>query len=106
MRRPADDDPPYDDPLWGYPPEVSASAYPASGTAPLTVDLSAYAYDPDGWIVSAYWDFGDGSYSYDLYSSHTYYSPGSYLATVYVSDDQGYSVASSTTSRMRSSSTV
>ena len=95
IRRPANDDPPYGDPPWGYPPEVSASAHPASGSAPLTVDLSAYAYDPDGWIVSSYWDFGDGGYSYDLYSSHTYYSPGSYLATVYVSDDQGYSASSS-----------
>lgn len=86
-----DEDPPPD----FYPPDVSASAYPTSGGAPLTVDFSAWASDLDGWIIETYWDFGDGGWSYDSYVSHTYYAPGWYLATVYVTDNSGYSASSS-----------
>jgi PKD repeat protein len=79
----------------GSPPEAGASAYPTSGDAPLTVSFSGWAWDSDGYIVDAYWDFGDGGWSYDLYTAHTYYSPGWYIATLYATDNEGYSASSS-----------
>lgn len=75
---------------WNQPPEVSASASPSSGVAPLAVELSAFGWDPDGWITSYYWDLGDGNAAYDAWVSHTYASPGTYYPTVYVTDDWGH----------------
>jgi len=47
------------------------------------------SYDPDGFIVSYYWDFGDGNDSWEQYPSHTYYAAGFYNVTLTVTDDQG-----------------
>ena len=77
-------------PAGNQPPLAVASASPASGTAPLTVQLSAGgSSDTDGSIVGYSWDLGDGSapvQGADV--SHTY-AQGSYTATVTVTDDQG-----------------
>ncbi len=89
------------EPCWelscGYnePPQVFASASPQSGAAPLTVSFSAYAYDPDGYVTSLFWSFGDGGYSYDYHPTHTYTAAGTYYAEVSVTDDQGASAWSS-----------
>lgn len=85
------------EPCWelscGYnePPQVSASASPSQGGAPLTVQFSTSAWDPDGYVVEVFWSFGDGDYAYDYYPVHTYTSPGTYYAQVSVTDDQGAS---------------
>jgi hypothetical protein len=67
------------------PPTASASANPTSGPAPLEVSFTASASDPDGWIVSYAWDFGDGNsssyqnptniYQYLLYSRQLHSHP-------------------------------
>lgn len=68
-------------------PTVTASATPASGDAPLTVNFSATATDPDGQAIVVWeWDF-DGDGAFDVGSStpgasHTYASGGTYFPRV------------------------
>jgi PKD repeat protein len=70
------------------PPVISnVTAEPSEGEAPLTVDFTVTASDPDGVIVSYDWDFGDGDTSTDQNPTHTYTSSGEYTATVVVTDD-------------------
>lgn len=79
-------------------PTASASASPLSGKEPLQVAFnSAASIDPDGTIVSYAWDFGDTApaSSTSANPSHTYNTPGTYTATLTVTDDNG---ASDTTS--------
>ena len=68
-------------------PEVSLSAKPAEGSAPLTVSLRADARDPEGEPLTYTWDFGNGEKAKGN-SSRTlsYTKPGSYTALVTVSD--------------------
>lgn len=71
------------------PPQVSITASPTSGTAPLAVNFTANASDPDGYITSYYWDFGDGQTASGASVSHTYQTAGNFTASVTVSDDYG-----------------
>jgi len=73
-------------------PAVTASANPASGSAPLEVSFSCSATDPDGSIVLYEWDFeGDGAYDWNstttCSTTHTYESNGTYVATIRVKDN-------------------
>ena len=56
-----------------------------------TVNFNAgTSNDPDGFIVSYDWDFGDGSaHGSGLTPSHTYAASGSYPVTLTVTDDGG-----------------
>jgi len=47
-----------------------------------------YSYDPDGYIVEWYWEFGDGGYGYGNYTSHVYTAPGYYNVTLTVMDNE------------------
>ncbi|PWM26153.1 MAG: hypothetical protein DBX44_01025, partial [Oscillospiraceae bacterium] len=48
------------------------------------------SYDPDGGTIALYvWDFGDGQSGLGPTPSHTYRASGSYIATLYVVDDNG-----------------
>ena len=42
------------------------------------------SYDPDGFIVSYFWDFGDGEFSNDTTTSHEYSAAGYYLVGLLV----------------------
>jgi PKD repeat protein len=75
------------------PPQVTLTATPDEGEQPLLVAASASASDPDGWITSYAWDFGDGGGSASPSTSHTYLAEGSYLARVTVTDDRGATAA-------------
>ncbi|KRT57715.1 protein of unknown function (DUF5011) [endosymbiont of Ridgeia piscesae] len=80
------------------PPTAVASATPDNGVAPLEVSFSsAGSSDADGSIQSYSWVFGDGGSATDANPSHSYTSPGSYTATLTVTDDQGGSDSSSLT---------
>jgi PKD repeat protein len=48
-----------------------------------------YSYDPDGYIVSYEWNFGDGNIGYGNYTTHKYMSPGIYYVTLTVTDNEG-----------------
>ena len=47
------------------------------------------SYDPDGYIVSYEWDFGDGTTAQEIMAEHTYSAPGTYTVTLTVTDDDG-----------------
>jgi PKD repeat protein len=54
------------------------------------VDFDASAsYDPDGFIVSYHWDFGDGTNASEATVSHSYVEDGEYLVTLMVVDNDG-----------------
>ena len=70
-------------------PSVQAFADPSSGTAPLRVGFSAAGSDPDGDELSYAWEFGDGGTAGGPQATHVYSLPGTYTATVTVSDESG-----------------
>ncbi|KRT56618.1 PKD repeat [endosymbiont of Ridgeia piscesae] len=78
------------------PPSAVASAAPTAGVAPLEVSFSSVgSSDPDGTIQHFSWAFGDGSSSTEANPLHSYATPGSYTATLSVTDDQGATVSAS-----------
>ena len=82
------------------PLEAKLTANPTSGPAPLSVTFSAAG--STGAIVSFTLDFGDGSEPYSgtdltVSISHTYNNPGTYTATLTVSDAQGRTATDSVT---------
>jgi PKD repeat protein len=93
-------------------PVVGISANPSSGETPLTVTFSISASDPDGSISSWSLDVDDdGAAEYqesgDPPSSkqHTYNSPGTFLATLTVTDNKG-AIATATQTIVVSASTA
>ncbi|MHC4661211.1 MAG: PKD domain-containing protein, partial [Planctomycetota bacterium] len=73
-------------------PTAVLSANPESGNAPLEVAFNAGgSSDPDGVITSYEWDFGDGITADGVSVNHTYQNPGTYTATLTVTDNLGTS---------------
>jgi PKD repeat protein len=70
-------------------PTVQAFADPTSGTAPLEVCRSAVGLDPDGGALAYRWRFSDGGSALGQSLERTYTTPGTYTATVEVTDDEG-----------------
>ncbi|WP_445371221.1 PKD domain-containing protein [Methylomonas sp. HW2-6] len=72
-------------------PTAVISALPTSGDAPLTTTFNGSgSSDQDGSIVSYDWNYGDGSSNGSSSSaSHVYNTPGSYTATLTVTDNSG-----------------
>lgn len=67
------------------PPVAIAAAAPNAGRAPLTVQFDAAAsFDPDGGALAFAWEFGDGATSTAARPTHTYATPGDYVATLTV----------------------
>jgi|GEM_PF-6403887 len=78
-----------DDVLWP-PPIAVVTANPLLGSAPLEVSFDGSgSYDEDGVIVAYAWDFGDGSTGTESQPSHTYVTPGTYVALLTVTDNSG-----------------
>jgi len=71
----------------------SLTVNPSSGEAPLLVNISCDAVDPDGDTIVYKWDFNrDGIYDSITTSNtitHLFPSPGSYKVTVEVVDSEG-----------------
>ena len=81
------------------PPLAVITATPTSGVAPLTVNFSsAGSADADGSIVSYAWNFGDGGTQVGVTTAQrTYNSPGTYTASLTVTDDSGLTDTESVT---------
>ena len=75
----------------GTPPNVSASASPRSGEAPLVVEFRATGSDPQGQALSWSWDFGDGTRADSQNARHTYAKPGHYTARASATNADGLS---------------
>ena len=79
------------------PPTAVMSATPSTGAAPLTVSFDgSRSTDPDGTVSSWAWSFGDGSSGTGPATTHVYATPGTYTASLKVTDNDG---ASSTATR-------
>ncbi len=71
-------------------PVAVINASTTSGDVSLSVSFnSAGSVDPDGSIASYQWNFGDGFTSSLQNPSHTFASPGAWLVTLTVTDNQG-----------------
>ncbi len=70
-------------------PTVSVTATPASGAAPLSTLFGATVTDPDGDTVSYAWSFGDGTTSTLANPTKGYSNPGTYNASLTVTDPFG-----------------
>src|SRR5262245_9422667 len=83
------------------PPIAVASANPTNGAAPLTVAFDGTAsHDPDGDALAYAWDLdGDGAFddAATATASHTYAQPGTFTATLRVTDPSGATGTSSVT---------
>ncbi|MBA7601087.1 hypothetical protein ES703_08154 [subsurface metagenome] len=58
-------------------------------TNELTASFTDASYDPDGFVVSWSWSFGDGAISEERNPAHTYSTPGTYEVTLTVTDNAG-----------------
>jgi PKD repeat protein len=67
------------------PPDASFT-WVANGFDLQVTDTSS---DPDGFIVSRLWDFGDGATSTAQNASHTYTTANTYIVRLTVTDDDG-----------------
>jgi PKD repeat protein len=74
-------------------PGAAIGAIPVSGDVPLSVAFSAAgSVDPEGDSLGYEWDFGDGSAgSSAAAANHLYTAPGTYTATLRVTDEHGVS---------------
>jgi len=75
----------------GIPTRAALTLAPESGLAPLEVALSdAGSTSMDGTTITSYaWDFGDGASAAGMWASHTYTSPGRYLASLTITTEGG-----------------
>ena len=84
-------------------PVADLQASPTEGDAPLMVNFDAsQSYDPIGTIVKHEWDWtNDGTWELDsgteATASHEYTIPGTFTATVRVTDNEGLSDSASIT---------
>ncbi len=77
-------------------PMVAAALSPvAVSSLPRTQSFGISAEDSDGAVAHVLWDFGDGTRSLVASGTHTATMPGSYIARVSVSDDEGSVVSRS-----------
>lgn len=70
-------------------PVVSALSVPATGTSGTPVDMSVAASDVWSGVAQPVWSFGDGASATGTSVSHTWTTPGSYTASVTLSDAVG-----------------
>jgi PKD repeat protein/KaiC/GvpD/RAD55 family RecA-like ATPase len=61
---------------------------------------ATFSHDPDGSVVSFFWDFGDGANASGVVVSHAYAQNGTYAITLTVTDDAGSVDSAVTTERV------
>jgi PKD repeat protein len=62
-----------------------------------------YSVDPDGYLTTYIWQFGDGDVGFGMQAMHVYEHPGIYSVSLSVIDDTGMSDETTTTIRVVSS---
>jgi len=72
---------------YNEPPEARFVSTPLDG--PAREFDGSMSVDPDGSIAGYSWDFGDGTSATGASVDHTYGAPGSYRATLTVTDSRG-----------------
>jgi PKD repeat protein len=78
-------------------PVASFKASPTQGSPPLAVSFDASdSYDPDGYIVSYAWKFGDGAVGSGQKVTHTYTQAGLFTAQLTVTDNEGKTSSNAT----------
>jgi len=75
-------------------------------TGELITFNSSESYDPDGYIASYFWDFGDGSNTTGIVVSHVYVDDGDYTVTLVVTDDDGDTATATATKTILNRSPV
>jgi regulation of enolase protein 1 (concanavalin A-like superfamily) len=71
-------------------PAVTMTASTSQGRAPLQVNFTAAATDPEGDLPLTYtWSFGDGSTATGPEATHTFTVPGQHTVTATVVDSRG-----------------
>ncbi|WP_394749386.1 malectin domain-containing carbohydrate-binding protein [Spongiimicrobium salis] len=70
-------------------PTAVAVANPLTGEAPLTVIFDGSGSSDDSTITSYFWDFQDGTTSFDQNPIHTFFNVGVYVVSLTVTDDDG-----------------
>ncbi|MDH5635901.1 MAG: PKD domain-containing protein [Candidatus Bathyarchaeota archaeon] len=72
------------------PPNANFSSSPKTLPTGENVTFNATdSYDPDGQIVSYFWDFGDGNSSTGNITTHAYADNGTYAVTLTITDNDG-----------------
>jgi PKD repeat protein len=77
------------EPYVNQPPVADFSYSPMDPEVGDTVQFTDLSSDPDGFIVSWLWSFGDENTSTQQHPSHVYSSEGTYTVTLTVTDDDG-----------------
>ena len=80
-----------DDNDYNSSPNANFSYSPTNAYEGDVIQFYDESYDADGYIVEWYWNFGDGSYSYQQNPSHVYSNAGYYDVTLTVTDNEGAS---------------
>jgi PKD repeat protein len=75
---------------------VTITASSSFGVAPLAVNFTSSATDPDGTIASYSWTFGDGNTSSQPNPANTYQAAGTFTARLTVTDNQGATASAET----------
>ena len=77
-------------------PTVEIFGTPQKGTYPLTVSFTSQCTNLDYEIAIYFWSFGDGHYSIENNTTHTYEDVGNYEVTLQVSDVNFYEEGTNT----------
>lgn len=71
------------------PPDAAFSFDPPSPTLLTDVAFADLSTDPEGYLASRSWDFGDGATSHEANPVHRFATRGEHVVTLRVADEQG-----------------
>lgn len=80
-------------------PTADFTYSPINPSKQSVIEFTDISTDPDGDIVSWYWDFGDGDSSTDQHPTHQYTTYGTYTVSLEVTDNHG--VTNTTTQQIQ-----
>jgi PKD repeat protein/KaiC/GvpD/RAD55 family RecA-like ATPase len=72
-----------------FPVALFAESTTTVYTGEIIYFYASDSYDPDGYIVNHFWDFGDGTNATGVTVSHAYAEDGSFAVNLTVTDDDG-----------------